>query len=338
MDTKNSSYHSPATVQESRWGFARVLRDCPVCREEQSHVLFHDHNRREGLPFEGTYVRCLHCGMCYLNPVPDAASLAQLYSDGSVDPVSIDPVAVQPVPRTLPPVGHVRFIARSLNGLLRGHPHDWPDEAGEGRNILDFGCFDGSKLVYWYQRGWQVAGIDVNRQAIAVARQRFLDGQFWCGDLLTLDISERFDSIRADNVVEHLLEPVPYLAALAKLLKPGGQLRIFVPNGAALSARLFGRYSYVYWMPFHVSLFTPETLPLAMKRAGFLDVQCFTFTPIGSWTSTQRQILLRPGFNRRPPSGLDRALQRISLFNYPGETIAQWLGMGEEVIGVGRYA
>lgn len=311
-----------------------LRRPCPLCNstENCSIILFEDINRREGLPISATLVECCNCGMHYLNPAPDTASLARFYSDGSVDPVALSPVTVHPVPRALALPGRLQSIARSINGLLRGHPHNWPDEDGEGRSILDFGCHDGAKLVYWYQRGWQVAGIDPNEQAIAVAKQRFPDGQFWCGDLLTLEIVEHFDVIRADNVVEHLLDPPAYLVKLVKLLKSGGRLRVFVPNGAALSVRLFGRYSAVYWMPFHLNLFTPETLRLALEQAGFTDIQCSTFSPIGSWTLTQRQILSRPGFNSRSSSGLDRLLQRLSLLNYPGETIAQWLGLGEELV------
>jgi 2-polyprenyl-3-methyl-5-hydroxy-6-metoxy-1,4-benzoquinol methylase len=99
--------------------------------------------------------------------------LTLLYSDGTVDPVALNPVTVQPVDRTLAPIGHLRAIVRSINGLLRGHPHDWPEASGEGHSILDFGCFDGGKLVYWYQRGWRVAGIDLNQQALQVAEEKF---------------------------------------------------------------------------------------------------------------------------------------------------------------------
>jgi SAM-dependent methyltransferase len=225
-----------------------------------------------------------------------------------------------------------RRIVRWVNGLLRGHPHDWPEERGDGRSILDFGCFDGQKLAYWYQRGWHVAGIDLNQKAIDAARRRFPNGRFWCGDLLELRIDDRFDVVRSDNVFEHLLDPMAYLTALRALLRPQGRIYLYVPNGRALSVRLFGRCSYVYWMPFHLNLFTRKTLRLALERSGFTGVCCFTFSPIGSWTFTQRQALLRPGFAHGSPSRLDRLLQRFSLLNYPGEVISQWFGMGEEIV------
>ena len=149
------------------------LRPCPLCGVKDFVSLFTDINRREGLPISATLVQCRGCSMRFINPVPDAASLARFYSDGAVDPVALDPVAVQPAPRMSAPVGQLRSIVRSINGLLRGHPHDWPGEDGHGRSILDFGCYDGVKLTYWYQRGWQVAGIDLNEKAIEAAARHF---------------------------------------------------------------------------------------------------------------------------------------------------------------------
>ena len=311
-------------------------RLCPICDSEQHVPLFTDINRREGLPVSATLVRCRHCGMLYINPAPDAASLTSLYMSGFVDPVGMDSTDVKPVANIRPRKTLKRKLAYFANDCLRGHFHDWPDEDGRGRSILDFGCHAGAKLTHWYQRGWQVAGIDLNGQAIQVAKRRFSGGRFWSGDLPDLEIEDKFDFIRADNVIEHLLEPVIYLQALAKLLKPGGQLRIFVPNGASLSARLFCRYSAVYWMPFHLNLFTPITLQRLFRRAGLKMVSCATYSPICSWTWTLRQLLLRPGFNRCAPSPLDRLIQLLRMSNYPVETIAQWFGMGEESIGTGQ--
>jgi len=312
-----------------------VFRPCPVCGGANNRPIITDINRREGLPISASLVECRYCGMHYLNPAPDATSLCQLYRDGSVDPVRGDVSQVQ-VSATSPPLSFRRSVVHGVNGLLRGHPHDWPDEPGGGRSVLDFGCHDGTKLTYWYRRGWQVAGIDLNQQAIEVAKQRLTDGKFWCADLLHLEIKERFDFIRADNVLEHLLDPGTYLYALVKLLKPEGQLRVFVPNSASFSARLFGRYSAIYWMPFHLNLFTPITLRRLLNQAGLKNVSCTTYTPIGSWTWTQRQLLLRPGFNRRPPSLLDRLIKLISIINYPEEILAQWAGYGEELVATGQ--
>jgi SAM-dependent methyltransferase len=318
-----------------------VRRSCPLCGEDCPRRLFSDVNRREGLSISGTMVECQSCRMRYLNPAPSAAGLAELYRLGCVDPVCEGETDGNHFAQSAGwqlGNGTRRAILHRLNGTLRGHPHDWPEEDGVGRNILDFGCHSGDKLLRWYHCGWSVAGIDPNEKAIALARRRFPAGKFWCGDLLNVDIPERFDFIRSDNAVEHLLDPLAYLRALRRLLKPGGRIRIFVPNGQGFTARMVGRYSCVYWIPFHVSVFSVSTLRQALEKAGFQQVQCFAFAPVGSWTHTLRQLLLAPGFNRRPRSTIDRLLQEASPASYPVEVIAHWLGLGDEVVGTGTNA
>ncbi len=310
-------------------------RKCPVCGLSDSITLFTDINRREGLRVAAALVRCRGCGMHYVNEAPDAHILTQLYRNGLIDPVVPNLDQVEPVISTRGKSSCLNPV-QVINGLLRGHPHDWPDNENSKGSIFDFGCYAGNKLMHWYQRGWQIGGIDLNKQAIEVARRRFPEGKFLCGDLLAIDVLERFDFIRADNVIEHLLDPVGYLKALANLLKPKGWLRVFVPNGLALSTRLVGRYSAVYWMPFHLNLFSQRTLERALNMCGLVNIQCKSFAPIGSWTWTQRQMMLKPGFNRRPQIWLDRIIGCLSLLNYPGETLAQWSGMGEELIGTGQ--
>jgi SAM-dependent methyltransferase len=313
-----------------------VERCCPICNGYDQKFILTDINRREGLHVSSNVVECQSCSMHYLSPSPDKASLSQLYSDGVLGPVLTDFGKMHSLSAPCPKRNFLRDLTHFINGLFRGHPHDWPDKEGNGRSILDFGCDDGSKLTYWYHRGWEVAGIDLNKQAIQVAKRRLPDGLFWCGDLLDLKIDKRFDFIRADNVFEHLLNPLAYLEALSKLLKPGGQLRAFIPNGGAISTKLFGKYSAVYWMPFHLNLFTQSNLKKLLNLAGFENVRCSSYTPIGSWTWTQRQLLFKPGFDRRSPAFMDMMIQRISMFNYPGETLAQWIGLGEELFATGE--
>ena len=88
-------------------------RSCPVCGGTNNEPVLTDLNRREGFLVWATLVRCQNCGVRYLNPAPDAASLAKLYRDGSVDPVMLNPAKEQPVSRTHAPVSRRRsaFIA-----------------------------------------------------------------------------------------------------------------------------------------------------------------------------------------------------------------------------------
>lgn len=315
-------------------------RSCPACGLKESFRYLEDINRREGLSISGAYVRCPQCRTMWLNPAPTWEAIEPLYeyiylhASRKIYP-RLNPDEVRPAlkeqGRSFSKVGK---LLRFVNGMLRGHPHDFPDEDGNGRSILDFGCADAAKLVRWYQRGWRVAGIDVNPGAIEVARLRFPDGKFYCDDVTKLNVPQRYDVVRADNVLEHVMEPKEILLALSKMLVRGGRIYIYVPYADSLSVVLFRRFSISCWVPMHLTLFTRKGLRYLLEGIGFKDIRMHTFCPIGSWAGTQRQLLLPPGFDFRDPDWRDRWIKRLYLLNYPGECLAQWCGLGEELVAI----
>ncbi len=319
-------------------------RPCPACGRDKFVFCFEDINRREGLPFSGAYVRCLRCRTIWLNPAPGWGSIEPLYeqiylhasrkmhltSEELRSLEDVHPISPKPTHTT----SLLRKTLRLINGALRGHPHDLPEEKGNGRWILDFGCADGWKLIRWFQRGWRVAGIDVNWHAIEVARRLFPDGEFYCGEVTELNVRRQFHAVRADNVLEHVMEPRRALSALHGMMVPGGRIYIYVPNADSLSLILFQRYSISCWVPIHLTLFTQKGLRTLLQEVGFTDIAIGTFCPVGSWTGTQRQRLLPPGFDFRDPDWRDRWIKRLYLLNYPGECLAQWWGLGEELVAI----
>jgi SAM-dependent methyltransferase len=311
---------------EVKW----VERKCPVCGNAHYRHRFTDINRREGIPISADIVECSTCKMKYINPTPCESALEKWFGEYAA---GYPETEESPVPRNVNQRQSAgRTFVRFINGLLRGHPHDWPEEVGNDRTILDFGCYDGRKLEQFYQSGWNVTGIDTNVPAIQSAKRRMPEGAFYCAEISNFAYRNEFDFIRSDNVFEHLIEPLDTLITLYRFLKPGGAIRLFVPNGASFSALVARRYSAVYWMPFHVNLFTPKALHMLLERAGFTSIIVTTFSPIGSWLWTLRQLTLSPGFNMRHRNWLDQIIWRTSLLNYPGETLAQWVGLGEELI------
>jgi SAM-dependent methyltransferase len=70
------------------------------------------------------------------------------------------------------------------------------------------------------------------------------------------------------HVLDHLIEPVPYLKELRRHLAPGASVLIVVHNEASLLRRALG----VRWPPFtlqHPQLFSPATLRTTLSAAGF---------------------------------------------------------------------
>jgi|SRR5215471_11868939 len=104
---------------------------------------------------------------------------------------------------------------------------------GRGRlSILDVGCAQGTLSLLLAERGHEVWAVDIRQSFLDYAVSRYEQGKihFICGNALELDLDARFDLIFANQIVEHLLNPLGFIAGLARLLNPGGRLVVTTPN------------------------------------------------------------------------------------------------------------
>jgi 2-polyprenyl-3-methyl-5-hydroxy-6-metoxy-1,4-benzoquinol methylase len=98
-----------------------------------------------------------------------------------------------------------------------------------GQRLLDVGCSDGLFMDSARESGWEVFGLDINRQKLRRARQQHGDHARF-GSIYDLDWPDaHFDVIRLCHVLEHLVEPREALGQLRRVLRPHGLLNVGVP-------------------------------------------------------------------------------------------------------------
>ena len=95
--------------------------------------------------------------------------------------------------------------------------------------VLDFGCNWGKWASMALAHGCDVYAVEVNRAAAEFCARRGIK-------IVALDQLKdlRFDFINADQVMEHLSEPLPVAQELAARLKPGGFLKMSTPDNPRL--------------------------------------------------------------------------------------------------------
>lgn len=91
--------------------------------------------------------------------------------------------------------------------------------------VLDVGCGIGDLLRY--RPG--TAGVDVNVRAVEWCRSQGLDARLMAADTIPYG-DNAFQGVMLDNVLEHLLQPLPLLKEVHRVLTPGGVLVVGVPG------------------------------------------------------------------------------------------------------------
>jgi SAM-dependent methyltransferase len=145
-------------------------------------------------------------------------------------------------------------------------------------DVLEIGCGRGltGRLIR-DRLGCRVTGVELN-PVIALEAEQNLD-RVIVGDVSEVEIEGSYDAVIALELMEHLVEPGPFLRSIRRLVKDGGRIVLSVPNVGHYSVvedLLAGRWDY---LPIgllcytHLRFFTRQTLDDWLGRFGFEEYE-----------------------------------------------------------------
>jgi len=158
------------------------------------------------------------------------------------------------------------------------------NQARQPMELLDVGCGTGGFLDFAAEAGFTVSGFDLSSEQAAYAAQRH--HQVRCASCINDYLAGRnksdkqFDLITLWDVLEHIRNPLTFLADLRLHLRPGGILFISVPNGGAIGwkkimLKMIGKKAdFAPWE--HVFYYTPNALRKYLTQSGFTVRECST--------------------------------------------------------------
>ena len=234
-----------------------LIPECPVCDSTRAQVHLHgaDHSlaandfgsSRQGTGF-GAVLRCPDCGFGFSRLRPGEDRLAALYREMDIGVYEAETP------------GRERTARRHFDIVSR---HVSPG------GLLDVGCASGLFLSLAVDAGWEAVGVEPCRTLCGKAQERLgARADVRCLTLQEADFPpSSFDAITLWDVLEHVPEPVDFLARCRHLLRPSGAVFVNVPDIDSLQARLFGS-RWPLLLPEHLNYFNRESLRLCGEKAG----------------------------------------------------------------------
>ena len=205
--------------------------------------------------------QCQECANVYLDPRPDVSEFERIY------PPEYHSLAFTPDNFSLVHTVRSRLEARRLLRYCEG--------VGDEARILDVGCGDGfhlNLLRRYGKPGWTLEGVDIDARAVELAQKVGIT--IHKGTIEDLDLPPQwYDVVYTLQTVEHVAHPDEVLAAIHRVLKPGGRLVIVTDNTRSVDFGLFRKgYWGGYHFPRHWNLFNPDALGRLARKTG-LEVE-----------------------------------------------------------------
>jgi SAM-dependent methyltransferase len=146
---------------------------------------------------------------------------------------------------------------------------------GERPSVLDIGCGNGGNLAALAAAGWSVSGHDLDPIAAANA-SKLLGVDVKTGPLSELHFDETFDVVMTSHVIEHVEDLRELMGTTMRLVRPGGRVLHYTPNGSCLQHQMLGRKWRGLEPPRHLVILGPESARRLFEDSGFSNVKVTT--------------------------------------------------------------
>lgn len=226
---------------------------CIVCHQKQIKIF----------SYKGyNYYRCINCHLVSTYPYPDKKQIISHYKTkfikGNYSILQDFASSYNSVYQSF-----ADLLIRALNNN---------NKRINDAKVLDIGCFTGDFLKILQNKGADVYGIELQKEAVDIANKH-LGGKVYQADAMSDTFPEKeFDVITMTGLVEHITNPEKLIEKSSRLLKKDGIIFIQTPN----SDSFFAHVLIKHWPPYepieHIHIFSRKSLEFLLKNNGFSNI------------------------------------------------------------------
>lgn len=225
----------------------QTVSACPVCDSKKSagKILLENYE----------YLKCAACTAYYLSARLPEEKIFKIYSDPNYyygGGAGYNDYLAQE-----------KALTKTYENLLDEASLAYP----LGGDFLDIGCAYGFMLAAAQKHFNQLIGTEMLSGIETYVQQR-------CPEAIVCEkppADGKFDCISLMQVIEHVYDPVAFLADLKNRLKPGGILLLSTPYADGAWHKILGKDWPLYKAPEHVVLYNKKSLQTLAQKAGFAD-------------------------------------------------------------------
>jgi len=231
-----------------------MRRKCPICGGE-SRFYFEK--------FQRQIFFCQNCGLKFVWPIPSPKEIEPFYRQ----------YWRKKSFRGEKALGYLSYLAEKESFLDYFRKVFRQINPAPGR-VLDIGCGPGFFLKIAQEKGWQVWGLDLSKEAVVEARKILKTRRIYRKTLNDCNfLPNFFDLVVIFQTIEHAQSPLELLKKARKILKPRGLLLLTTPNTSGWQAKIMGRHWFSYRHPDHFWFFSQKSLEILLRQAGFAKIR-----------------------------------------------------------------
>lgn len=251
--------------------FFTAVPRCPNCKPDTEWKSFPDGAKHLSLVPPLDVVRCSDCRLLFMHPRPSEDAINDMFA--GVLPPDLKIYAGQPANYGAVTEQRKQLFQERIRQLSASY------DLVQKPRMLDIGASSGTMVELAKELGWDAYGIEPSLDGVAACKSKNLNVVQSKAEKLPFP-HNFFDLVHSHHVFEHLNNPFEAAAEVYRVLKPGGEFFIEVPN--QFDNIHFFRYRIMGRVPVrkrgirsihHFYFFSKRTFYNLFKQQNFVDVK-----------------------------------------------------------------